>query len=148
MKETKFAPPCFVLRQQLEFGDSVRLCPAFRRRLPKGLPLFLRGLRGAAPAPAPIYRQPHGLREVLSFADSSRFGRSASPTRPTDGAGAGFPGWPSARGGTGGAGLFGGLTIPLPGPALPVKTATSGHLRRERGSDFTRKLGQFLTWGL
>lgn len=83
MKGTKFAPPCFVLRQQLEFGDSVRLCPAFRRRPPKGLPLFLRGLRGAAPAPAPFYRQPHGLREVLSFADSSRFGRSASPTRPT-----------------------------------------------------------------
>lgn len=59
----------------------------------------------------------------------------------TDGAGAGFPGWPSARGGTGGAGRFGGLTIPLPGPALLVKTTTSGHLRWEHGVRFHLKAG-------
>lgn len=120
----------------------MRLCPAFPRRLPKGLPLFPRGLRGAAPVPAPFYRQPYGLQEVLSFADGGGFGRSASPTRRCWG---GISKLAICTGGTGRAGRFGGLMIPLPGPALLVRprhlvTSTGGSV----GSDFTQKPGRFL----
>lgn len=143
MKETKFAAPCFVLRQQLEFGGSVRLCPALPRRPPKRLPLFPRGLRGAAPAPAPFYRQPHGLGEFLSFADSSRFGRSASPTRQRWGGISRLAicagGWQS--------GAFWRPGHSPPGAAAAAGTATSGHLHRAGGSGFTPKLGRLLTLG-
>lgn len=141
MKETKFAPPCFALRQQLEFGGSVRLCPAFRRRLPKGLPLFPRGLRGAAPAPAPFYCQPHGSRQVLSFADGSRSGRLASPTQRRWG---GISKVAICTGRTG-SGVFRWPDDSPPRAGAASETATSGHPHREHGFNFTRKPGWFLT---
>lgn len=135
MKVTKFALPCFVARQQLGSGGSERLCQALGRGLPEGLPLFLRGLRGAAPAPSLFYRRSHGLREVLSSADCSRFRDRHLPCG--GGGGAGFPSGPSAQGGPVARGVMVvSRRVPLCGLRCLARprhlVTTSGHLRSAR----------------
>lgn len=109
---------------------------------PERIALFPRGLRGAAPAPAPFYRQPHGLREVLSFADGSRFGRSASPTRRRQGS---ISKWAICTGRAGRAGRFGGVAIALPGLVRLVRPRHLVTFTGSAGSDFTQKPRWFLT---
>lgn len=68
------------------------LCPALP---PEKVSIVPEGPRRGCSCARPFYRQPQGSGEVLSFADSSRFGRSASPARQRW---VGFLAWPSAGG--------------------------------------------------
>lgn len=97
---------------------------------PKGVAIVPEG-------PAPFCHQLRGLREVLSFADGSRFGWSATPTQQLWG---GISKLSICTGALAERGVFGPDSSP-PRAGAAGETATSGHLHQEHGVRFHWKAG-------
>lgn len=137
MKETKFAAPCFVLRQQLEFGGSVSLCPACLAGSRKGCHCSREASTGLLLCPLPFIASRMAWERfclLLTAADL------ADRHLPRDSAGVRFPSWPSARGDWQ-SGAFWRPGDSPPGATAAGETTTSGHLHRACGVRFHAKAG-------